>query len=55
MPNKPAKNTKVSWEGTQAFSVWILFVVRPDIESILTLTGTGKNIWRLTAPQGYPK
>ena len=37
MPNKPAKNTKVSWEVTQAFSVWILFVVRPDIESILTL------------------
>ena len=36
MLNKPAKNTKVSWEVTQAFSVWILFIVRPDIESILT-------------------
>ena len=37
MLDKPVKNTKVSWEVTQAFSVWILFVMRPDIESILTL------------------
>ena len=37
MLDKPAKNTQASWEVTQAFSVWLFFVLRPDIESILTL------------------
>ena len=37
MLDKPAKNNQVSWEVTQAFSVFLFFVLRPDIESILTL------------------
>ncbi len=37
MLDKPAKNNQVSWETLQAFSVFIFFIVRPDIESILTL------------------
>ena len=43
MLNKPAKNTKASWEVTQAVSVWMLFILRPDIESILTLIAL--SIW----------
>ena len=37
MLDKPVKNTQASWEVTQAFSVCLFFVLRPDIESILTL------------------
>ena len=37
MLDKPAKNNQVSWETLQAVSVFIFFVLRPDIESILTL------------------
>ena len=37
MLDKPAKNNQVSWETLQAVSVFIFFIVRPDIESILTL------------------
>ena len=37
MLDKPAKNNQVSWETLQAFSVFIFFIVRPDIESMLTL------------------
>ena len=37
MLDKPAKNNQVSWEVTQAFSAFLFYIVRPDIESILTL------------------
>ena len=37
MLNKPKKNNQRSWEIAQAFSVFALFVLRPDIESIFTL------------------
>ena len=39
MLDKPAKNNQGSWETVQAFSVFLLFVLRPDIESIFTLIG----------------
>lgn len=35
MLSKPAKNNQVSWETTQAFSVVLFFLFRPDIESAM--------------------
>ena len=37
MLDKPGKNKQKSWETAQAFSVFALVVLRPDIESIFTL------------------
>lgn len=37
MLDKPTKNNQGSWETVQAFSVFALFLLRPDIESIFTL------------------
>lgn len=39
MLEKPTLNNQGSWETAQAFSVFVLFVLRPDIESIFTLIG----------------
>ena len=39
MLNQSAKNTQESWETVRAFSVFLLFILRPDIESIFTLIG----------------
>lgn len=37
MIEKSTKNKQASWEVMQAFSAWIFFMLRPDIESVLTL------------------
>lgn len=37
MLEKPTRNNQESWETAQAFSVFVLFALRPDIESIFTL------------------
>lgn len=37
MLNQSAKNNQESWETVRAFSVFLLFILRPDIESIPTL------------------
>ena len=39
MLDKPAKNNQVSWTTVHASSVFVLFVLPPDIESIITLIG----------------
>ena len=39
MPNQSEKNNQRAWETARACSVFVLFVLRPDIESILTLVG----------------
>ena len=39
MLEKPTRNNQGSWKTAQAFSVFVLFVLRPDIESIFTLIG----------------
>ena len=39
MLEKPIRNNQGAWETAQAFSVFVLFVLRPDIESIFTLIG----------------
>ena len=39
MTNESKKNTGVSWQTMQAISVFMFFVLRPDIESIFTLIG----------------
>ena len=37
MTDQSAKNTQVSWQTTQGFSVFLLYISRPDIESIIIL------------------
>ncbi|RKU20758.1 hypothetical protein C6500_08045 [Candidatus Poribacteria bacterium] len=39
MLNQFAKNNQESWETAQACSIFLLFILRPDIESIFTLIG----------------
>ena len=39
MLNQSAKNNQASWETAKACSVFLLFILRPDIESIFTLIG----------------
>lgn len=39
MLNQSAKNNQGSWETARACSIFVLFIMRPDIESILTLVG----------------
>ena len=35
--DQSAKNTQVSWQTTQGVSVFLLYISRPDIESVITL------------------
>lgn len=37
MLDKPERDAQNSWEVTQDFSFGLFFLLRPDIESILTL------------------
>lgn len=37
MTDQSAKNTQISWQTTQGFSVFLLYISRPDIESIIIL------------------
>ena len=37
MTDQSAKNTQVSWQTTQGFSVFLLYILRPDIESVIIL------------------
>lgn len=39
MLEKPAKNNQEFWEIARACSIFVLFILRPDIESIFTLIG----------------
>ena len=37
MTDQSEKNTQVSWQTTQGFSVFLLYISRPDIESVIIL------------------
>ena len=37
MTDQSAKNTQVSWQTTQGFSVFLLYISRPDIEGVIIL------------------
>ncbi len=37
MTDQSKKNTQVSWQATQGFSVFLLYISRPDIEGIIIL------------------
>ncbi len=37
MTDQSAKNTQISWQTTQGISVFLLYITRPDIESVVTL------------------
>lgn len=37
MTDPSAKNTQVSWQTTQGFSVFLVYILRPDIESVIIL------------------